>query len=961
MKPERWEAVERLYNAALELEPGRREAFLDESCAGDETLRKEVVSLLACQPEAEGLLQSPALEAAAKELARDATAVPPADMTGRTIAHYRVLEKIGEGGMGVVYRGLDTRLRRDVAIKVLPDVFARDVERKARFEREARLLAALKHPNIVTIHDIGQADGIDYIAMEFVVGKTLEQLIPRKGMRLSPALTHVIQIADALTRAHGAGIIHRDLKPSNVMVDEHGLVKVLDFGLAKLTETSGQESEIATARTGEGTILGTAAYMSPEQAEGRRMDARSDIFSFGSMLYEMLTGQRAFRGDTRASTVASIPREEPKPISQVVEGLPPDAEKIVKRCLRKDPDHRFQHMDDLKVALEELKEESDSIAPESTVVAGKPVRSTRWWVGAAAGTVTLVAALGIAGWLWLGRSHSETTEAPPSTIPLTSYPGSEFLPTFNPDGNQVAFSWNGEKGDNYDIYIKQIGVERPMRLTDHPEIEDGPAWSPDGRWIAFRRIMSSRKYDLVLMAPIPGSPERVLAEASQGLTTQGPILSWTPDSQWLAFVDGAKLWSAVWLISLESNEKRQITFPTGIMCDGCPAFSPDGHTLAFFRWPGYEKSDLYLLDLSSDLRPKGDPRCIVVGKGRASGVDWTADGRSLVYAVYSGAIPGLWRVRTSGLGPPQRLTPIGTDGRHPAISRRGNRLVYARRTADSNIWRMEISSSKSNPPIQLVSSTRLEMQPRLSPDGKKISFVSDRSGSQEVWVCAADGSNPEQLTSFPEVTIGLGENPWSPDASQLTFAANPAGEHDVYLVNANGGGLRRLIPDRPHTNNPFWSRDGKWIYFDAVVSGNLGIYKSQADGGTPLLVTDDPGWAPMESYDGKFVYYYKQAPDGDQTNLWRVPSSGGEKKQLLDAVGFMGVQIVEDGIYFTPPEDRTSGASLQFLNTSTGKIHRVAPWPQNAEYFSVSPDRRWVVYDQLDQSGSDLMLVEKFR
>jgi eukaryotic-like serine/threonine-protein kinase len=281
-------------------------------------------------------------------------------MIGKTLGHYQITEKLGEGGMGVVYKARDTHLDRFAALKVLPFEKVSDPDRKRRFIQEAKAASALNHPSIITIYDIDQADGIDYIAMEYVAGKTLDELIPRKGLRLSPALKYAVQIADALARAHGAGIIHRDLKPSNVMVDEHGLVKVLDFGLAKLTETSGPEAETAATRTGSGTILGTAAYMSPEQAEGKHIDTRSDIFSFGSMLYEMLTGQRAFRGDTRASTIASILREDPKPISQVSEGLPRDAEQIVRRCLRKDPEHRFQTMGDLRVALEELKEESDS-------------------------------------------------------------------------------------------------------------------------------------------------------------------------------------------------------------------------------------------------------------------------------------------------------------------------------------------------------------------------------------------------------------------------------------------------------------------------------------------------------------------------------------------------------------------------------------------------------------------------
>jgi len=278
----------------------------------------------------------------------------------KTLGHYQVSRQIGRGGMGEVYLADDLNLNRKVALKFLPAAFTGDPERMARFEREAKLLASLNHPNIVTIYDIGQADGAEYIVMEDVAGKPLDELIPRNGMRLSLALKYAVQIADALARAHGAGIIHRDLKPSNVMVDEHGLVKVLDFGLAKLAETTGPEEETATTRTGAGVVLGTAAYMSPEQAEGKRLDARSDIFSFGSLLYEMMTGQRAFQGDTKASAIASILREDPKPVSQVVEGMPRDVERIVNRCLRKDPERRFQTMADLKVALEEMKEESDS-------------------------------------------------------------------------------------------------------------------------------------------------------------------------------------------------------------------------------------------------------------------------------------------------------------------------------------------------------------------------------------------------------------------------------------------------------------------------------------------------------------------------------------------------------------------------------------------------------------------------
>ncbi len=386
MDPERWQQIERIYSRVLELEPSQRAAFIEEACLDDKSLRQEVERLLSRQSDAEHFIESPAIEMAAQALAKNSNRDIDKDLTastllhvGRTLLHYRIDEKIGEGGMGVVYNARDTHLDRSVALKVLPPEAVAYVERKRRFIQEAKAASALNHPNIITIYDISQADGIDFIAMEFVAGKTLDRRIGRRGLPLGEALKYGAQIADALEKAHNAGIVHRDLKPANVMVSDEGRVKVLDFGLAKLmqplqSDLSGAGSSMQS-QTDEGRIMGTVAYMSPEQAEGKHIDTRSDIFSFGSVLYEMLTGQRAFHGDTRASTIASILREEPKPISQVSEGMPREAERIVRRCLRKDPEHRFQTMADLRVALEELKEESDSGAQETPAAKAKPHRS----------------------------------------------------------------------------------------------------------------------------------------------------------------------------------------------------------------------------------------------------------------------------------------------------------------------------------------------------------------------------------------------------------------------------------------------------------------------------------------------------------------------------------------------------------------------------------------------------------
>ena len=363
-------------------------------------------------------------------------------MIGESISHYELREKLGEGGMGVVYRAFDSHLGRLVAVKVLPQNRVADAERKRRFIQEARAASALNHPNIVTIYDIDSALGIDFISMELVSGKTLDRLIPRHGFRLNEALNYSVQIAGALASAHKAGIVHRDLKPGNVMVNEQGLLKVLDFGLAKLTEptATGEDEKTRSlkATTEEGTIVGTVSYMSPEQAEGKKVDARSDIFSFGALLYEMVTGRKAFQGDSKVATLSAILREDPKPAGQVVEGVPHELERIIARCLRKQPERRFQAMPDLKVALEEIKDESDSGTLGSVTVPAQEPRRLAW-------AIALLAAVGIAVAVWLLRPRVNGPEPILSAIPLTTYPGFQREPCFSPDGNQVAFSWAGLK------------------------------------------------------------------------------------------------------------------------------------------------------------------------------------------------------------------------------------------------------------------------------------------------------------------------------------------------------------------------------------------------------------------------------------------------------------------------------------------------------------------------------------
>jgi eukaryotic-like serine/threonine-protein kinase len=847
-------------------------------------------------------------------------------MIGQIISHYRVVDKLGEGGMGVVYKALDTRLDRMVALKVLPPERVADADRKRRFVREAKAASALNHPNIITIYDIDSANGIDFIVMEFIPGRTFDRLIPRHGLRLNETLKYSVQIADALAAAHQAGIVHRDLKPGNVMVTEQGLVKVLDFWLAKLTEPTGTGEDEATRSlkptTEEGSIVGTVSYMSPEQAEGKKIDARSDIFSFGALLYEMVTGRRAFQGNSPIAILSAILREEPKAAGQVVEGLPRELERVIGRCLRKSPERRFQAMPDLKVALEELKEESDSGTLGAVTAPRRPKRRRVAW------SIALLVVVGVVGALWFDRSTVKAPEPALTAIPLTTYPGLQDEPDFSPDGNQVVFSWDGENQDNRDIYVKLIGTGGPpLRLTTDPADDYGPRWSPDGRFIAFLRDLAPGKAALLLI-PALGGPERRIAEVvtmHAPLSLPGPHLAWSPDGKSLVIStrESATGPCALFLLSIESGEREQLTSPPAqSLGDSTPAFSPDGQTLAFTRSMDFKLSDLYFLASSHRSVPAGGEKRLTFENRGAEHPAWTTDGREIVFS----AQLELWRInvpRSGGKTPEaQQLSSLGDNLSAPSISHSGRRLTYTHLLFHSSIWRLAAPILAVNPgadrdkipksvnrPAPFLSSTRSDSEPQFSPDGRKIAFASDRSGNVEIWVSDSDGSNSSQLTSFggPDVTTPH----WSPDAGRIAFDSNAAGQYDIWTISANGGKPQRMTTDPANDGNPSWSRDGRWIYFDSARTGEQQLWKIPASGGEAIQVTRDGGFAPLESPDGKFVFYLKSSlADG---SLWRVPVAGGQASKILEGVSsYHNLALVDSGLFFVPTRATAAGSSLQF-------------------------------------------------
>jgi len=872
-------------------------------------------------------------------------------MTGRTLLHYQILEKLGEGGMGVVYKARDTHLDRLAALKVLPRERVADPERKERFIREARAASALNHPNIITIYDIDRQDGVDFIAMEYVEGRTLEGMIAGRGLKLGETLKYGVQVADALARAHAAGIVHRDLKPANVMVREDGLVKILDFGLAKLSAGEEQPGDGATVSlqqlTERGAILGTLSYMSPEQAEGRRLDHRSDIFSFGAMIYEMVTGQRAFRGETRVSTLAAIVNQDPKPLGEAAPGAPRDLEKIIARCLRKDLDRRFQHMDDVKVALLELKEESDSgrlaPLPESPRVS----RRSLWWLAA-------TVAVALAGVFLAGRRTAPESTPAWRVTPLTTYAGHEFSPAFSPDGNQVAFSHQG------DIYVKLIDGGPPLRLTTDPALDATPCWSPDGRRIAFVRAVSSGR-DL-LVVPALGGPERRLAhfDALAPAQTSGP--AWSPDGRFLV-VGGDGLRGLV-QVAVESGEIRRVTtLETGQGSDYHPAFSPDGRAVAFARGISAFSATLLVLALGADGTAQGQPRPLIDQQMQFQGLDWSPDGRFVVFSGDVGSRSLLWRVPASG-GVPAQLPVESESATAPSLARRGNRLAYRRINIDTNLWQIPgpAEPAAAKQPVLLIGSTYADREPQFSPDGKRIVFTSTRTGSLAVWRADRDGSNQVQLFVLEGGRVGSPR--WSPDGQWIVFDSHSKGSSDLYVVSSEGGAARRLTTDPSDEIRPSYSRDGKWLYFSSPRSGRTEIWRMPASGGAAVQLTRKRGYEPFESADGRFLFYGQQSGTG---GIWRIPSAGGEETLVLPEGVSGRWAVVGDSIYYMEFATPERPARISVLRMATGQKTEVFRFPANARLrtggtaLTVSPDERSILYVHVDRDESDLMLVENFQ
>ncbi len=610
------------------------------------------------------------------------------------------------------------------------------------------------------------------------------------------------------------------------------------------------------------------------------------------------------------------------------------------------------HVDGFAVAgVADIETASETEPPKR--MTGRPRKLRHLKVTAA---VLIVALAVVTAWRLL-RTPAES-ERVLTAVPFTSYPGSETRPTFSPDGNQVAFQWNGEKEDNWDIYVKTVGSEKPLRLTTDPGIDSDPSWSPDGSRIAF--VRTGEKGFTVYTIPPLGGVEGKVHETPYVAKVEllGRKLTWTPDSRGIVISEreADSDPNALFLVLLASGEKRRLTTPpSGFNGDADPAFSPDSRILSFSRMRDLNFADLYLLHLTPELKPAGEPEALtdqLPGKCRDFwGLAWGADGQEIFASIQPGS---LWRIPIKDPRTRSRLDLAVSDVRYPAVSPSARRLVSSLNEWVMTSWTVDDPGDSTSKPVprKLLASTRSDEMCQVSPDGKKIAFTSNRTGPWNIWVCNSDGSGPLMLTSFED---GICGSPgWSPDGRSIVFDARPECQSDIFAVSPEGGPLRQFTGDAAEDAMPSCSRDGRWIYFTSNRTGQWQLWKVPSAGGEPVQVTRKGGFYAQESPDGRTLFF---GNDRAAPGVYRMPVEGGEEAMFLSDAWIQLFAPAAKGCYFW----RTDGA-LVFLDSSTGTRRVVTVIDKSPVWFlSVFPDGKRIVYSQLERDFSDLYLVENFR
>ena len=893
-------------------------------------------------------------------------------MVGTSIGHYHIVESLGKGGMGEVYAAEDTRLGRRVALKMLSRGLAMDADHRERFEREARAVAALNHPNIVTIYSVEEADGVPFLTLELVEGRTLDALIPAGGLPLDRILAYAIPLADAVGAAHQRGITHRDLKPGNVMIGDDGRLKVLDFGLAKLKESNASlAASLPTQElTGEGRIVGTVAYMSPEQAEGKPVDSRSDVFSLGVVIFEMATSQRPFKGDTQVSLLSSIIKDTPSSLTDLKTDLPRDLARIVRRCLSKDPEDRYQTAKDLRNDLRALKEDLSSgavAAAVSGVHALAPAPGTaakRRYVTMAVAGIAALSVAAAAFVYWSRDDRQPGAASPANAQPFASVSLNRLTTTgaagsaaISDDGRYVAYVVT--EGGKSGLWLRQVATTSNVAIVPAAEVQfHGVTFSPDGNYIYYSFYPAGEMSGSLWQVPVLGGRPRRILEDVDG------DISFDPSGNRFAMVrNNARTQETALIVSdtSGSNVKTLVTrkAPNRFKVDSV-AWSPDGRSIAaLVNRVEALNVDVVLIDaITGQEKALGNQAWQNISE-----VAWLPDGKSLLINAQDAngdSTSQVWLLSASG-HEPRRITNDLSTYAGLSVSAGGKSFVSVRRERRSRVWIVDAAGGEARVVSSGAGADDGVNGLAWTADGRLV-YTSASAGNLDIWLMDADGRNRVQLTSdkahdsWPAVTT---------DSRRIVFVSERGGARGLWVMGTDGSEQRRIGSVTVNPQPGMWA-DDNWVYFTAAGGRNFRI---GIDGGepVPLEVSAPAGGAasplpegfhqPVSSPDGRMVagHYNSREPRGERIAV--VPLDGspprlfsnvtipaewsGDGKSLL-------YLVARDGATNVWRQPIAGGPAVPLTRFSDERIFR----------FSASPDqKRWAIVR--GNISSDVVLVSE--
>ncbi len=899
-------------------------------------------------------------------------------MTEKMISRYQILDRLGAGGMGEVYKALDTKMRREVALKLLPPVYVQDAERVARFKQEAFTTSALNHPNITTVYEIDEDGGRHFICLEFIAGRSLRQVIRAGKLELRESLDIGVQVAEGLHAAHEAGVVHRDLKPENIMVRPDGIAKILDFGLAKLggtpeppsaeAETLLRGSPGAEALTQPGMVLGTVAYMSPEQARGQELDRRSDIFTFGSILLEMVTRKQPFQAQSSVELMHAIIHEAPRPLQELAGEAPTELYRILRKAMAKSPDERYQTVKDMAIDLRALQRDLDSGATTAVhaAVTSGPMAAPRprsrlpmQWIA-----VGIVVVGAVAFMLWK-RSGPAPAPQPAAMLQISKVTstGKASGPTFAPNGQFLAYT--NTVDDQVAIRVRQLATGSEVEVVPpKPDVGLGNMeFTPDGNWLLYTsRQRNESVRTLWQVSPLGGTPREVLRQVDSAP-------SFAPDGRSFLFQRALGSQDVRFMMApfgSQGEATEVFKAPEGALVVTEPVLSPDGNEILYMQ---IDRGDvlhrkLMILTLASGtVRPVPGPSWMLLG-----GYDWAPDGKGVYVTGKSSWVERnqVWYVSLDA----KEARPL-TQGfdEHGSVDLRGDgkALATVRTTVASQLWYVPLEGTPEASAARarvLTHGTDMVGNPRVSPDGTKILFVSEAGGNINIWVMDVDGANSKQLT------FGAGQEfspVWSPDALKIAFGTEREGDLQIWVADADGQNARQVTHQGTTNYGPSWSPDGRWLSYLASTGDSSFVFKIAADGGEPIRLSrqEQVGYCSLWSPDGRTVAAWSQPrTPSPQYDLALFPADGGGEVRTLTFMPRSGwtlisLQWAPDGKAFSTVAPREGRWLLERYPLDGGAPVPLLVFDGDQDLFSHgwSPDGRFVIL-QRGHVSSDVVLLE---